>query len=217
MGAYLNPEVFKFQHKVLPKRLPPRLPLFYCDFEHQSDLELLKRIGKFYSGTTTTADGHPDSWTWENGYLKHVMPVDRTHEALIIPVNVPNIKMRLKWNLGTLEDIEELGLNARYKDQGNRYYLRFIYYSARDRVQYEMVKTVGGTETIIATWAFTPSADTWYEMEFIVMGDRLIGKHNGEVIIDVTDTDLTEGYFGLHSAYSLNVSHYYDEWEVHRI
>lgn len=40
MGAYLNPEAFKFQHKVLPKRLPPRLPLFYCDFEHQSDLEL---------------------------------------------------------------------------------------------------------------------------------------------------------------------------------
>jgi len=212
VGAYLSEE-FKLQPAVLPKKTPSRLPLLYIDFDNDSDLDLLKKIGEFYSGVTTTDAGHPDSWTLENGYLKHTMPVDNTHEALIIPVDLRNVHMRLRWNLGTLESIEEVGLIARWKDQGNRYYFRHMY----DMNQYRLMKHVGGDVTILATWDFTPSANTWYTMEFIVMGDRLIGRHNGSTIIDVTDTDLDRGYIGLHSAYDLNVSHYYDEWEVYRL
>jgi len=45
MGTYLSPEFFKHESKALPKSMPPRLPMFHTDFEHDSDLDNFNLIG----------------------------------------------------------------------------------------------------------------------------------------------------------------------------
>ena len=168
----------------------------------------------WYPYGKTSLEGEDSSgWSIDEsmGAIKHTVTVNAEHFQAIKKITLENFAIRIKWNLGDLEEIEEIGVNARFTDPGNRYFLRFIYYPSDNRVRYELVKVVGGTTATLGTYGFTPSANTWYTMELCLYGSSLKAYHNDQLIISVTDASLSSGYFGLHSAWSLDVSHYYDE------
>ena len=163
-------------------------------------------------GGSSLLGNDPSAWQSVNGYIFANNTVANTHMHAIKNITMSNMRIHYKWNLGTLEEVEEAGFNFRFSDPGNRYFLRFIYYPTASRVQYELVKVIGGTATTIAAYAFTPTADTWYTVDILLNGSTVKVYHDGNLIIQATTlTDLTSGYFGLHQAYTAGTTKYFDD------
>ena len=79
----------------------------------------------------------------------------------------------------------ELGL--RYASASNNYEA-LLYPGALD-----IVRTVGGTQTVLATKSFTISPNTAYDVEFVAIGSTLNLYINGTLELTATDTSFSSG------------------------
>ncbi len=206
--TYGNETIFMYYGNTTPVQSESNGTATFVYFNYNGNID----FDQYPYGITSNAGTDASAWKSENGYINATMTQSNTHMAAIKNITLDNMHIHYRWNLGSLEDIEEVGFNFRYQDQGNRYYIRFIYYSAAARIRYELMKHVGGVATTIATYDFTPSANTWYTVDVFVNGSSVSVYHDGNLIItDNTLTDFSSGYFGLHQAYTLGTVHYIDD------
>jgi len=83
MGTYLNPQRFKYKAKVLPKRIPPSIPLYYSDYEHQSDMDHLETIPA-------------SAWAIRNGLLDNENTVGGGHYIRVRGLQIDNVFIRFR-------------------------------------------------------------------------------------------------------------------------
>ncbi len=176
-------------------------------------------------GSPPTND--PSGWSEANGIVTHNMTVDNTHMLALKNITLSSGVYMVKINLGTLQEIEEAGLvwcSSPTDPLGNRYFARYIYYPTANRVQWELMKIVRGTATTLATYPYSLSANTWCWIK--VVFDASTGSIKAyfstdgvtwTLWADVTDTSLTSGYFGLHSAFDIYTVHSYDNLIVAKL
>jgi len=81
MGTFLSGEARGHEHKVLPLSMPKEVPLYFSDFEHDSDIELFEVV----RGTIDVSDGKFKGLgadTWNDGKISPLrMPNDVEVEA----------------------------------------------------------------------------------------------------------------------------------------
>lgn len=87
----------------------------------------------------------------------------------------------------TLAHGTTMNLALRYASASNNYEA-LLYPGAVD-----IVKNVGGVQTVLATKSFTTSVNTQYEVEFVAVGSSLQVYVNGTLELSTTDTTFTSG------------------------
>jgi beta-glucanase (GH16 family) len=85
------------------------------------------------------------------------------------------------------------GIVARYTDTNNYFYLR-LNPSANT---IDLLRKAGGTVTTEASYPTTLTVGATYPITLVVNDDHLVAQLNGSTIIDVVDTALANGRFGL--------------------
>ena len=109
----------------------------------------------------------------------------------------------------------ELGVVARYTDSNN------FYRAYLDGYNLKIKKNVGGTATVLASTAFSPSANTNYTIDFNVQGTTLeasVWPTNGNVpprwMAVATDSSLSSGNDGTRSVTPTGVTATYTFFEI---
>jgi len=162
----------------------------------------------------------PDTYSLEAGKLKAVQKVGGSHILALVSLPHDNVAISVKINFGSLESVEEIGISARYTKTdsiANQYYLRAIRHTGAGRYGLELVKNYGRAESILGTWSFTHSANTWYKIELRLYGSQLRAFQDGVERITATDTSIASGNeLGVHSGYTISVLHYWDDFFVRK-
>jgi hypothetical protein len=83
------------------------------------------------------------------------------------------------------------GLAARYVDDGNYYYL-----TLRKSGELSLRKLTNGTITVLDSFPITVPAGDWFDVKLEVIGDKLRGYVNGQIMVEATDSTLPSGRYG---------------------
>jgi pectate lyase len=84
------------------------------------------------------------------------------------------------------------GIAARYGDAGNFYYL-----SIRNTNQISLRRVSGGAITVLDSAPLTVSTGDWYTLRLEVVGNKLRGYMNGNLLVEATDSVLTKGQYAM--------------------
>jgi hypothetical protein len=84
------------------------------------------------------------------------------------------------------------GIAARYGDTGNFYYL-----SIRNTNQISLRRVSGGAITVLDSAPLTVSSGDWYKLRLEVVGNKLRGYVNGNLLVEATDSVLTKGQYAM--------------------
>jgi hypothetical protein len=87
------------------------------------------------------------------------------------------------------------GIFARYTDSNNYFYLRLT----PSTQSIDLVRKAGGTVTTIASYPTPLSVGTSYPLTLVVNDNHFVAKLGGTPIIDVVDSALANGRFGVKS------------------
>lgn len=150
-------------------------------------------------------DGLANGWTSVGGTWSIVPDSTMGNQALrqssttagAFSVSTPNfiggpdyaVQTRIKINVfGSNGSVQ---LHARYTDPGNYYYLLANASSPNPEVQ--LKKKYQGVTTTLQIVPFAISSGAWNTLRLQVDGGSIKGYVNGNLLINVTDTDLTSG------------------------
>ncbi len=102
---------------------------------------------------------------------------------------------------------DNVGISFRYVDVNNHY----LFYTD-DATEIILAKRVGGALTrIIGNTTFNITTTTWYHYKVEVQGHRIKCYVNGNLMIDIIDTEFTSGLAGM---YAYNDNTYFDNFKV---
>jgi len=114
-------------------------------------------------------------------------------------------------NFGTLQNIEGVGLVARYNGNDQFYLVQAEYYTGYpNSVRWSIQRRNSGGTLLAQTNSPAVSANTWYDFEFRLNGSSLEFWKDGGSFLTATDITFTSGYFGIHGDWNPGVSHQYD-------
>jgi len=187
-----------------------KAPVYFNDFSSSLDFDQ-------YPYGLTFLEGYDASpWMLESGMLKHVQQ-HASHESAIKNILIRDGAVRVKWNIGVLQYHEQMGIRFRFIDQVNHYFFR---YNGYDRA-FQLRKFVSSQKTPLGAVPFRAANNTWYEMECRFYRDSLkcyyrVERGDWVEVITATDSDLAEGYFGLHGAWNKGVVDYFDDLLVRK-
>lgn len=177
MGTFLNPSLYPQQHRVLPKSLPARIPLFKSDFDHDSDFDWLEPVqGDWYlSGGALHGSGAADA---PGGVL------------LIRGLNALNVKVEVLIQIVADDDIP--GVLLRYSSTKSLYLL-----CVSSLVNELEIDKYTGSWTVINTTSFPTSTGVWYRVVAWARGDTLGMTANGTPLTGSDSPPLTGSRVGL--------------------
>jgi len=174
----------------------------------------------FNDGTSLNFDQYRDfigndvssEFSVSGGVIVHTKAGINAYSQAIKNTNLSNLRIVGWCNFGTLQNIEGVGLFARYNGYDNFYLIQGEYYTgypnyARWSLQ---IRNNGGT-LLASTNSPAISANTWYKFEFRLFGNSLQFYLNDNSFLSATDNTFSSGYFGIHGDWSPGVSHTYDD------
>src|SRR6266496_3842084 len=94
------------------------------------------------------------------------------------------------------------GLLARFQDTNNYYMCRINKIS---EARMELSKKVNGAATVLASYSFTSTANTWHSLRITVQGSTIRCSLDGDPRFEATDTALTAGRIGFRTNWGKSV------------
>jgi hypothetical protein len=91
---------------------------------------------------------------------------------------------------------------ARFQDTNNYYMCRINKIS---EARIELSRKVNGVSTVLASYSFTSTANSWYALRIIVQGSTIRCSLNGDTRFEATDTALTAGKIGFRTNWGRSV------------
>ncbi len=147
--------------------------------------------------TVGTENGvNATGWSISSSTLLHTQQLNLTHEFALASLSNDNVAIHARVNLLTLSAPEGVGVTGRYTVASNViacYFLR-IEYNNDSYDKFRLWKDLAGAETNVGGYyLFTPTANTWYEIELRMSGSNIRGSLDGVEQIGTWDTSITSG------------------------
>jgi len=185
MGTYLNPEIFKFQHKVAPRWMPPSTPSYHSDFGGDSDMDLY---------TVNSGEWRVDPEGFLSCYDTGPYGANTGRNSIHMTerkfVDVA-VEFAVRPQIDAERDMS-VYLRTDGTDQNN-YNIGIGSWNYRTAIG---KKVAGSPSNLVGVGSYTDlEVGKWYYLRGYVKGSKLKVENltTGDTLT-ATDTDLTEGY-----------------------